>query len=719
MLSGATNKLQPIYFLCLLFVILGGIYAAVLPIFEGADEISHYRVAEFMAENRAIPHIVTDGEEVGHESGQPPLYYALLAPIIGPIDRSDFDQTVWMNPHFLHLNSNHVWMHMTAEVETWRGTVLAVRLGRFASVLLGAITVWATWATASAIAPNKSHAQEFALLAAGLVAFNPQFLAISGSINNDNLVVLFCALALWLVIRWRQADSESAGFPFVIGLVTGLAVLSKVSGLAFGLVIAWVLIGKWRTSGRFLPAFKDGLFILGGVLLTCGWWLWRNQTLYGDPLGLGALRIAHSGTYRDIPLTISQTLAESQLILKTFWLFPGNGTLFGPDWFYWVPNLACALGLIALIGSTAKNRSADFKLVALLWVWLVTVTALLFYWISTVGATSQGRLLYPAMSAFSILVLTGLWQMGMFGRWLARGLIVFLAGFAIATPFFVTLPAFSHPPTLAADAEIPNRFGEPALAPGIDLLGHEIIDRNLSIGDQPRIKLFWQATAPISESYFVTVHFVDSAGTEVARYEGYPAAGRYPTNLWSPSTRFVEEVTLQPITPNAVGGLATYWVDLTKWDGSIATDAKPLALQSKIRLNADIAQEPETAAEVTFGSLAKLDGYGVEQTADQLVVTLNWQALEQNPTAYTVFAHLIDQSGELKAQGDSVPRSGSYPTNYWESAEKIQDQHFIPIESLSEGTYTIAVGFYDPISGTRLATSDQTDSYSFFVKIKK
>ncbi len=719
MLSGATDKIHPITILCLLFTILGVIYATVLPIFEGADEISHFRVIEFMADNRAIPHIVTDAEEVGHEGGQPPLYYAVLSPIVGAVDRSDFDQTVWMNPHFLHLNSNHVWMHLTNEINTWSGVVLAVRLGRFASVLMGAVSVWATWATASIITQNKPHSKEFALLAAGLVAFNPQFLAISGSINNDNLVILFCSIALWLTVRWTHSENPSIYTPLLIGLVTGLAILSKVSGLAFGLVIAWVLIAKWRKSGRFVPAFSDGLMILGGVLLVCGWWLWRNQSLYGDPLGLAALRIAHSGTYRDIPLTLAQTLSESTLILKTFWLFPGNGTLFGPDWFYWVPNLACAFGLIMLIISVGRKQNDLPKALPILTVWLIGVSVLLFYWISTVGATSQGRLLYPAISAFALLVVAGIWQLGQIGRWLTRGLVLFLAGFAIATPFLITLPAFSHPAPLAADAEIPNRFGEPTLANGIDLLGHEIIDQNLSIGDRPRLRLYWQATEPVPESYFITVHFVDSAGTEVSRYEGYPAGGRYPTNLWEPNKPFSEEITLEPITPNAVGGLATYWVDLTTWDGSTATEAKPLAAQSKIRLETVGQQSPTERVGLTFGNLAILAGYTAIQTEDVIEVALDWRVLEADPVAYTVFVHLIDQSGELVAQGDGVPRNGTYPTDYWEHDELIRDRHMIPIESVPAGTYTIAIGLYDPISGSRLMTQEQTDNFRISVNIEQ
>ncbi|MEM8862660.1 MAG: hypothetical protein AAGD96_30490 [Chloroflexota bacterium] len=95
------------------YFLIGSFYVTALPIFEAADEISHYRVTKFIATERALPHIINDAETVGHESGQPPLYYLLLAPFVAPVDDSDFIQTVTKNPHFMHLNSRTVWHHLT------------------------------------------------------------------------------------------------------------------------------------------------------------------------------------------------------------------------------------------------------------------------------------------------------------------------------------------------------------------------------------------------------------------------------------------------------------------------------------------------------------------------------------------------------------------------------------------------------------------------------
>ncbi len=721
MIFGRSQENQ-IWLLMALFMLLGVCYAIALPIFEGADEISHFRVIEFIADEQAIPHIMTHAEDVGHEAGQPPLYYALLAPFVGAIDRTDFSETVRMNPHFLHLNSNHVWVHLTDEGQRWQGVTLAVRIGRFLSLLIGAATVYFSAATAQLIAPDSETEKWFVLLTAAFVAFNPQFLAISASINNDNLVIMFCTIALFLTLRWHKTNDSTAKTPFLIGLVTGLAILSKVSGLAFGLVIGSVLLYRWWQTGRFGPAFKDGLLVTAGVLITAGWWLWRNQTLYGDPLGLGALRIAHVGTYRPIPLTLAQTISESKLLLKTFWLFPGNGTLFGPDWFYWVVNPLALIGLASFVLSQFSNTASSQKRLTLTpIVWASTIYLLLYYWISTVGATSQGRLLYPALSALVLLVMLGFWHLGALGRWLAGGLTLFLLIFAVATPFMITAPAFATPKALAADFDYPNPFGEPAITNEIDLRGHSATTRHASRGESPQVELFWEATSQVPESYYLILHLVDSAGTEVSRFEGYPLNGSYPTVSWRVGDAFTDEITMPPISENAAAGLATYFIELAAWDGSTSTDLRPLSEPVKIRLDTPPTM-PELAADITFGNLAQLDGYTLEQTEDNLNITFTWSVLSPTNINQTIFVHLVDQQGNLIAQADSPPRVGTYPTNYWENGENIPDLHQIPLDSIPAGHYTISTGFYDPISGTRLPTEDnrgiKSDSFLFDVKLE-
>lgn len=65
------------------------------------------------------------------------------------------------------------------------------------------------------------------------------------------------------------------------------------------------------------------------------------------------------------------------------------------------------------------------------------------------------------------------------------------------------------------------------------------------------------------------------------------------------------------------------------------------------------------------------------------------------PQDYTVFVHLVDESGHLWAQHDGPPQGGGWPTSTWPKQEIVADVHMIEVPAdLPPGTYELRVGFY-------------------------
>jgi hypothetical protein len=63
---------------------------------------------------------------------------------------------------------------------------------------------------------------------------------------------------------------------------------------------------------------------------------------------------------------------------------------------------------------------------------------------------------------------------------------------------------------------------------------------------------------------------------------------------------------------------------------------------------------------------------------------------------YTVFVHLLDEKGAVRAQRDSAPRDGTYPTSSWEQDEIVTDSYSLMLPpDLAPGEYRLAVGMYD------------------------
>jgi hypothetical protein len=91
---------------------------------------------------------------------------------------------------------------------------------------------------------------------------------------------------------------------------------------------------------------------------------------------------------------------------------------------------------------------------------------------------------------------------------------------------------------------------------------------------------------------------------------------------------------------------------------------------------------------------------------DELRLTLYWRATAALAEDYTVFAHLLDQTGWLRGGQDNPPRSGTYPTSAWVPGEWVVDRYRIPIAAdAPPGAYAIEVGMYPSGGGTRLEVS--------------
>ncbi len=106
-----------------------------------------------------------------------------------------------------------------------------------------------------------------------------------------------------------------------------------------------------------------------------------------------------------------------------------------------------------------------------------------------------------------------------------------------------------------------------------------------------------------------------------------------------------------------------------------------------------------TPLHVTFDQDIRLVGYAVEpaQTTPGGTVdlTLYWQAETRPALPYTVFAHLTDADGALRAQNDSMPAGNTLPTSCWLPGEVVEDHRPIAIPAdIPPGVYTIQVGLY-------------------------
>lgn len=703
-------------------VVLGLLYSLVAPVFEVSDELWHFAVVRELAEGRGLPvqdpAVTTPWEQ---EGSQPPLYYATAALLISPIDLGDYDAVAWLNP-FARTgipgtpdNVNMVG-HPPGQSPLDGGTVLAVFVVRWFSVLLGTLTAGLTWALARTVFPKQAV---LPLLAAALVAFTPMVLHITASVNNDALLMPLATLGLLLLVR--DVQDETPGFRWrataLLGVVMGLAALTKLSGLVLLPLSAFTVTVVCWQQRDWRPFVVRGTLLVALVAAIAGWWYVRNLALYGEPFGtatMAAVAGPHPPGYG-----LPDLLSEWRSFWYAFWGLFGVFTILAPGWFY---GLATALSLAGAAGVArlawrhrAHLGDAWPHLLLLGFVALSFVTWL--NWALTTQA-AQGRLLFGGIAVFVLYLALGLLSL-LPERWqplLAVGLsslwALVAAGLALLVirPVYLPAPALTVLPVDATPANV-------VFDDRVRLVGYRVDP--LAVvppGDPLAVTLFWTTDAPIGDDLNLTLTAFGDQLAPVAKRDTWPGGGLRPTRLWQPgevyADRYLLAVDVEAATPSRIS------LDVSFWQGDpdsrlpLTVDGAPteaFVLPRAGRL-AELPSNPRfdvTRTASTFDGGLVLSDYEVLQQPGAIELLTVWTTGQAVGSDLTVFVHLVDASGTLVAQADGPPRAGFWPTDMWLPGGTVIDVRTVDLpDDLPAGDYRLLAGLYDPLTGARLPAYD-------------
>lgn len=267
---------------------------------------------------------------------------------------------------------------------------------------------------------------------------------------------------------------------------------------------------------------------------------------------------------------------------------------------------------------------------------------------------------------------------------------------------------------------------------GVRLLGFDPPPAQVYAGGRLPFTLYWQAQSaddPLDDyTAVISLAALDGARDvvtrEVARELAPPGRASYPTSAWRAGdvVRHGHALLVPADTPAGVYGL---YVDLQDASGRLVNQS---AAETPVPLTRVDVRAPERRFDppaiqhpisptVDFeddaAPVAALIGYDLDEAAispgQPFTVTLHWQARGTADTGYVVFVHLV-REGNIIAQSDRVPASGTRPTTGWLPGEFIADSHVlvIPPETPEgeEQEYTLALGLYDPATDQRLTAFD-------------
>lgn len=737
---------RPLIFILLGFTVLWAVYVWLIPPFEGPDGPQHWAYVVWLVEQGSFPPqgAAAWQTDVQQEAGQPPLYYLLAAVPAWLVGVDDPPVTFQANPHFPSSAPGTVPDNkMVAVYEATRpqqGGWLALTLARVLSLLCGWLTILFTYALVRETWPHKPT---LALAAAILIAVTPQVVFLSSVVSNDILAAAMGTLTLWQLARLIQRGFTSKRL-FGLGLAWGLAALSKSNALLLGIPIflavgGWPLVvSRWPLATGITPRIPRimsyVLWVTAGFILIAGWWYVRSWVLYGSPLGTEVHCYA-PWAHCDIPHLRQNPLAEWREVFDSFWAAFGWGNIKFPAPVYLALGLlviAAAVGLIKIVwelvgtrGNSVSNKQVavndlqfpaphspftihylPFIILALCFIALLVEAVALEAWMRQVTAP-HGRLLFPAVGAAALLLVTG-WDA--LNPQLARAAWGPITALALFAPWILIYPAYfpARPQTrtqvLASESYIGWRYGEV-----VELLALRPQSRSVMAGDVLTVHACWQTLAAPEAFYTLSLQLVGPENQVVARRRTYPDLGRYPTTHWQPEVVYCEDVRVD--IPADLPRTLRYEIEAAWLDeegerlAAVDSAGNPTAatFAGQVRLQAKSTVVGDAAATQPIITLQEHTLPLTWHIGQMQTITLTWQINQAIPTDYTVFIHFRDATGQNVFTGDGPPLAGWYPTSWWLPGEIVPDRHTVTIPpDIPPGTYQLVVGWYEPLTNTRL-----------------
>ena len=703
------------------YFLLGLGNSVVVPLAEAPDELDHFHYARYLVEQHAFPPLSPVAEEnPTMEANQPPLYYALAGLAggwIAPADPFTPPQNACYSFDPADSGRQTFYVHTATEAWPFQSAALSFHVMRLLSLLLGGAAVGLAWLLGRQIAPDEPGV---GLAAAALLAFNPQFLFITSSVNNDVLAsTLGAAITVAAIVLWRR---PSAGWAALLGLLLGLGALSKASLLAL-----WPL-ALLAASGPlvrllFAPKGEDKqwvaamraclwpLLLVGGLpLLIAGWWYVRATLLYGDPLAW-RVHLAAKGPFvlREGALDLGDLVAFAVLHFRSYWGLFGWLNVALPGWAYAGLILLGGAALIGLgwgVFACLRRRPCGLDLAAIGFCALAVVTTYisLLRYIQTINWSGyQGRLAFATAAPLAALLAAGLFFLAnqvafRWGRLLFWGGPLFLLGLSLFSVTGVLPQAYPRPGIFQEAALQPAcvRF-----APGLLLDGYDAPQR-IGPGGTLVARLGTFGMEGSAGAGTLAALLQDDAGQVWATGE--------TAVTWQQGETGLVFVPLQAAADTPLGRL-TLRAGLQRPDGGWepATSATGRLLETPpalgtIKVPAPAPQLMGQSQSVDFGDQLGLRAVDLQPDQAGLTVRLVWEGLAPMTTEWTTFVHLLDSAGRLVAQADGPPGEGAYPTTIWDVGEQVVDEKRLSWPSGEiAGPLRLTVGMYDPRDGSRLA----------------
>ena len=689
-------RLKPSYWFALISFCYLGLtisYSLITPPFQSIDEHSHFLYIVGIMKHWQLP-TMEDGSLISPLQHQAPLYYLLGAATGSIVNWSGFGR-----------------LADASQMAT------VFHTARWLSVLFGLLAVVATYQLSRLVFTRRAG---LGLIATAVVAFNPSFISLTSAVSNDSLLFALSAFVLLGIISIGRSQKLSPKVLALTGIALGLAALTKLTALVFvpPLAVA-IAFAAWRNKSW--REFLTGQSIAFGIGIVIGGWFYaRNFILYRDPIAWGLISNLNPGEIRPNPLSITNFPDYLMTEAQTFWAAFGYVSnirlpLIVYAAIFVIVGLS-VLGLLALLTRHLKKGLAwsspsSVTYILLLLCIITNFAGVLYFARSFLGAW-HGRFLFPNVGGISILIVAGL----AFLLSARKGFILAILPVGLLALAILSLPIYVAPlrvtPDILStdDAKMTGNNADVAYDGKIQLIGYQLNPGKVKPGDQLEAVLYWKAIDDIDTDWTFFIHVVDTEGNMLVGHDGRPLDGMHSTFFWRKGEIWRGHYDIA-IDSSAHDGL--YRLNVGMYDLLTFRHAKVVQDGVLLKRNSAIMGEIKVSSHqfkpasqhplvVDFQDNIRLLGWDWGENR----LTLYWEALGKPSKSYAVFAHLLNNSGALVEQHDSIPASNAFPTDVWEKGDYIADEHNIICDV---GEYMLEIGLYDLKTMERLPTKDGHD----------
>lgn len=384
--------------MAMLFVLLGAVYAWVVPPGEAPDEPAHLAYVDHIVGKGSLPPARPTRDLVGYESYQPPLDYLVSAVLLRVLHGGPVGYPFRANPGFDFQTRSRAFLAGTG-TESQAGAIRRLRMAR---LFWGVLTLWFTVQVARIL---TGPGREWAIAAAAPFCLAPQLIFHTATINNDTAVMALASATIY-GLCWMVSKREEGALPGALtGTVAGLALWSKSSGLFLVLPLLYVGFVQWKQGQRRAVAgllFSFAALAAGLLVFTL---VRSGPFLVGaDPGGAAA-----PGWVRLITEPAWPASVWTSFWGKLGWL---NLRLPWPVYLFFLPPTLLVLwGAMSTVRAVrGHEEGAVSATVALLAA--ISNLGLLVAYLAGVDWQLQGRYLLPSVAALAGLAAKGLGSLG-------------------------------------------------------------------------------------------------------------------------------------------------------------------------------------------------------------------------------------------------------------------------------------------------------------------